>query len=274
MHCCYLVLCWLIACSADHLHGKGEAALDAHDLSAAEISFRAALDKKPAHLPSLVGLGWTYHLAGEKDAASAAFDRCLQLEPGKGDCMRGRASVALSAGDRTLARQLIDEALLKHPDDPLVESSAALIDLSDGNIYAAEERYRSLAMRFPERAEYLLGLGEALFRKGDEQEALRLAEQALQLKGTPLRYQAMLWALRARAILRASSGLEDPDRCAETAPPVLAWIEAAEESVRTAEGTGVRMPELPVLRRLVLRRKAILFEACPSAASPAAGPGG
>jgi tetratricopeptide (TPR) repeat protein len=269
--CSLLVLCWLLGCSADHLQSKGDSALDAHDLPSAETSFRAALEKDPSHLPALVGLGWTYHLAGEREAAVASFDRCLQIEPGRGDCLRGKASIALANGDRNLARQLIDEALLKYPDDPLVESSAALIDLSDGNIYAAEERYRSLALRFPDRAEYLLGLGESLFRKDEAQEAVRIAEQALQIKGTPLRYQAMLWALRARGILRASARLEDPARCEETFPPVLAWVEAAEESVRTAEETGVKMPELPALRRLVLRRKAILFEACPSSGTQASG---
>ena len=45
------------------------------------------------------GLGWTYHLSGQRDAAIAASDNCLVVEPTRAGCLRGRASTALAIGD-------------------------------------------------------------------------------------------------------------------------------------------------------------------------------
>jgi hypothetical protein len=73
----------------------------------------------------------------------------------------------------------------------------------------------------------------------------------------------MLWVLRARALISASAGREDPKNCAETAPKVETWIEQAQVAVKKAEKTGVQLPEFPVLERQVLRRIAIFEENCP-----------
>ncbi len=70
----------LSACSADHHAEEGEAALAAHDLATAEQSFRTALDRDPRHVGALAGLGWTYHLAGQRSAARSAFSRCVDLQ--------------------------------------------------------------------------------------------------------------------------------------------------------------------------------------------------
>ena len=110
-----------------------------------------------------------------------------------------------------------------------------------------------------------MGLGEVKFRKGESQEAVALSKEGLQKPGTPIRYRAMLWALRARALIKSTAGVEDPERCEETAPPVFAWIQSAQEAVEEAEKTGVSLPDLPIVKRQVLRRKAMLLENCPTA---------
>ena len=63
----------LVACSVDAVTEKGQTALDAHDLSAAETAFRKAIAKDNRYLPAVVGLGWTYLLAGENDGAEKSF---------------------------------------------------------------------------------------------------------------------------------------------------------------------------------------------------------
>lgn len=240
-------------------------ALDDHDLALAEKKFREIIQKDPKKIDALIGLGWTYQLAGEKKNAEELFDRCLQLQSGNPDCLRGKASIYLSNNKILVARLLLEEALSKHPDHPGVLSSAALFWLTEGNHAKAEKTYLSLSRRFPNRAEYLLGLGESRLRQGERaKEVVEIAEKALEMPGTAVRYQAMLWALRARALVQASSGLENENKCEETARPVLKWIEAAYDSVKYAEATGVKIPELPVLRRTILRRKAVVLEKCPS----------
>ena len=43
----------------------------------------------------------------------------------------------------------------------------------------------------------------------------------------------------------------------------LVWIKAAQTAIAEAEQTGVKMPELPVIKRQVSKRKTILLENCP-----------
>ena len=252
-----------LGCSADHHTHKGEVALEAHQLAAAEQSFRSALDRDPRHVPALAGLGWTYHLAGQRGAARSAFARCVDLAPESVECLRGLGSLALADGQPGVARDLLGRARAAGPDDPKVLASLALLDMTVGDAASARTRYDELVRRFPEDAVYRLGLAEATLRVGDATAAIELAEAALQLTDTPVRYQAMLWQLMARALVAASGGREDPERCDETAPPVRAWLDAADSAVAQAEALAVGLPDLPAVKRQVLRRRSILDEACP-----------
>ena len=156
------------------------------------------------------------------------------------------------------AQELLNKAKALYPDNPKVLSSFALLLLSQGNVSEAEALYRSLVERLPEQAEYRLGLAEARLRQGDFDSAMAMVDSALAIKQTPVRTIAMLWALRARAMIARSAGLEDSNNCDQTAPPVLAWINAAQESVEKASKTGVDLPDLPALKRQILRRRAVV----------------
>lgn len=262
------VLLLLVACSADRVAEKGRAALDAHELAEAETWFRRALAKDDQHAGALAGLGWTYNLAGQRAAALDAFRRCHDVAPGAVECLRGLASLEMAAGRYDGARRRIDEARALDPDDPGVESSAALLLMVTGDIEAAALRYERLVARKPETGEYRLGLAEARLRQRRPDEAMRIAQVGAALPGTPVRYVALLWQLYARAAVQASAGLEDPARCTETAPPIRAWLKAADDALDQAEATGVTLPDLPATRRLVERRRGILGDACPEAAPP------
>ncbi|MFT5683389.1 MAG: Flp pilus assembly protein TadD [Myxococcota bacterium] len=243
---------------------EGRSALDTHDLARAEGAFRTALDRDPEDTDALDGLGWTYLLAGQREAAASAFDRCIELAPTSGDCLRGRASVATADDNLPLARSMLLKAQEYEPDNPGVIASLALHDMLAGRMTEAEERYRLLVTRFPQEAEYRLGLARVLMRLDRVEEALTLIEEALVLPDTPVRYQTMLWVLRAQGLISRSAGLEDADRCAETAPAVLSWLDAAEESLAQAETTGVSSPELARIRRLVKKRRGVVEEVCPA----------
>ena len=273
-----LPLMWILTgCSAAYHSEQGQTALREHRLSDAERHFRSALAKDATGTGQLIGLGWTYHLAGERIAARQVFERCVELAPTDPDCLRGLASISLAEGESTTSRSLLARALRHDPDHPGVLSSMALLEMSSGSVDAGAARYELLVEQFPDRAEHLLGLAEARLRQKRPLESLELIEKALSLADTPIRYRAMLWQLQARCLVNASAGREDPDRCAETAPPVMQWLDAADRAVEMAEQTGVVLPDLPRVRRLVLRRRGVVEDACPPArfklAVPPSSPG-
>jgi len=256
-----LIMIW--GCSADHYAAKGKVALDAHQLTDAEKHYRAGLGREPNHISSLSGLGWVYLLAGQQDAASAAFGHCLDVAPREVECLRGSAGVATAQSNPVLAKKHLDKALSISPHHAGVQSSLALIELAAGDIESAVDRYQSLVDREPERAEYRLGMSEALMRAKRYEDALAQIEVGLGLRGGPKRTQAVLFQTQGRALVAAASRRLDPESCQTSAGPVLAWLDAAEQAVKSAAATGVALPDLPVVKRRVRRQRARVAEHCP-----------
>jgi len=257
-----LVLLW--GCSADHYADKGKRALDAHELAVAEGHYRAALSRDTKHVDALSGLGWVYLLAGQKDAALSAFKLCIQVSSDSVECLRGRAGVASAVGNPAEAREWLEKALLIAPFDGGVQSSLALLDLAAGNVSAALERYEQLVGRFPNASEYRLGLAEAHLRNKDYTEALAVIDAGLATDDGPIRTRAMLLQTQARTLVSASGKRVDAARCAETAPAVLKWLEAAEHAVLLAQATGVELPDLPTVRRRLKRQQVRVANLCPN----------
>lgn len=259
----WFMLLWLAGCTADHHAARGKNALDRHDLATAETGFRKALARDAEHVEALAGLGWTYLLAGQVDAARGAFDRCHSVSPTTIQCIRGQASVASASGNPALAHARLDQAIVLDPHDAGVLSSKALLALTGGDLVTAGAQYKALVGRFPNKAEYRLGMAEVRLRENAYTEALNILEAALALEGTPRRYLAMMRQTQARTLVAATAGRVDPERCAETAPQVRSWLDAADEAVSAAEETQVPLPDLTVVRRLIRRRRAMVDEVCP-----------
>jgi len=253
----------ILGCSAEHYSDKGKVALDTHQLAEAEGYFRKSLSRDSDHVPALAGLGWTYLLAGEVDAARGSFDRCREVDPTSTECLRGRASVATASGLSAAARTLLDEAIGIDPYDAGVLSSLALLDLSQGEYAAADDRYTQLVARFPDKPEYQLGLAEVRIRQDKEVEALTILEAALAMGAVPARTRAMLHQTQARALIAATADRVDSARCEQTAPQVRTWLVAADKAIAAAEATGVTLPDLPVVKRLLKRRHAAVEADCP-----------
>lgn len=259
-----LLIALMLSCGSSYSTSQGQDALREHDLPAAEKAFRTALERNPTYEDALSGLGWTYHLAGKTEAARSIFQRCEQLHPKSSECLRGLGSIAFTDGKVVQARAWIEAAQRVAPADPKVESSVALLAMVEGRLTVSKEAYQSLTNRFPEQAEYRLGLGECLFRLEDALSAAEVASEALSLPNTPLRYRAMLYALHARALLKATAGVEDPKDCDRTAPPVHEWLMAAQSSIEQAIAMKVDLTDIYVVQRQILRRQTMLTENCPS----------
>lgn len=254
------LLC-VLGCRSDI--AAGQAALDAHDLAAAEMAFRQALARSSDDVDALTGLGWTYLLANQLGAAAGTFERCATIAPQNAECFRGLASIAMAENNLSEARMLVMQAQQLDPENPKVLNSVALMELHLGEITASEEHYRQLVRRYPDAAEYQLGLARLLVRIGGIEEARTLTENALALPNTPVRYRSMLWVVHAQTLLASVANREDPERCSETAPSVLTWLDTADRALDNAEATGVTPPDFARMRRQVARRRASVLDVCP-----------
>lgn len=258
-----ILFCGVWGCGSDHHAAKGKAAQTAHNLPKAERHYRDAISMDPEHAEALAGLGWVYLLAGQVEAASASFAQCINSHPTDPECLRGSASVASAKGNPGEARRLLNEALEHNPQHSGVISSTALLDLAAGRVDEAARRYRQLVTREPDRAEYRLGMAEALMRGKEHREALTEIEAGLAISDAPKRTRAMLLQTQARALVAASAKRVDPKNCAATAEPVRAWLDAADRAVSLADSLAIALPDLPVVKRRVRNQRARVSELCP-----------
>ncbi len=263
-----LLLALWVACGPGRPIAAADEALARGDLAAAEASYREALTRAPDDAEALYGLGWTLHLAGRAELARAAFQRCADLHPQRALGFKGLGSVAMGEGNVALARRRFEEALTRAPGDVPIRHSLALLALRADDPSEAVDAFRALVTEAPERAELHQGLAEALLRAERFEESLVAADAAVAKSGSP-RGRALALVTRSRVLVRTSAGRVRAEDCAGTAPPVRAWLDAADRSLDEAEAGGVVVPELPEVRRSVRRQRLALEERC--GASPASG---
>jgi tetratricopeptide (TPR) repeat protein len=256
----------------DRQSARAWRALDVHDLAAAEAGFRKAAALDPLHLGALEGLGWTYQVAGQQAAAEAAFQRCVEIDEEALGCHRGLASGQMGKGELGKAREILDRAEAIDPGDPKLQASRGLLELAEGEVDRGAERYEALVARFPDEAEYRVGLAEARLRQRRLEEALAVVDEGLTLRDAPTRTRGLLSLLRARILVASVVGRVEGMRgaadCEESAAALRAWLDAADLAVAEARETGVRLPTLNEVGRLVGRARGSVEDACPPRLAP------
>lgn len=257
---------WLLfACGAGALVERADGALARGDLPAAEAGYREALRRDPSRAEALYGLGWTYHLAGQRDAARDAFTQLTRMHPDSALGFKGLGSVAMKEGNAPLAREQFKAALERAPGDRKIRQSLALLELSGGNATAALTTFDALIAEEAGRPEFHQGRAEALVALGRGEEAVSAADRARELASDP-RTRAATTLTRVRAILAASAGRVDARDCAGTAGAVLQWLDAADLGLDEVEASGVPIEESKALRREVRRRRGNVEDLCPAVA--------
>jgi cytochrome c-type biogenesis protein CcmH len=116
------------------------------------------LAQKPDDLQNWALLGRTMLGIGKYREAADAFGRAVALAPDRADLLSayGEALILQNEGKVTpAARQALDAALAREPDDPRSNFYRGAADLQDGNARAALERWLALEARAPADAPFL-----------------------------------------------------------------------------------------------------------------------
>jgi len=253
----------LMACGGEDAALMGERALRQGDLVEAERRFRSALDEAPDRVDALYGLGWVYHLTGASSRARDYFMRCLRLDSNDHRGFKGLGSLALSEGNFQMAEKRFLEALEKVPGDPAVTNSLALTYMGAGRYEEAVVLLEELMAANPGQGELGLNLAEGHFRLKNYDKAMEVVAKSLESEITEVRFRALLHELRARTLVRMTSGRLDPSDCDTSAPPLLQTLALADQELESAAGFEVELPNLNAARLRVHRRRSRVLEACP-----------
>jgi len=76
------------------------------------------------HYP-LSNMGWAFLGKGDLKNAEVSFKKALTIKPNFINAIHGLAATYLAQNQITLARQLLDEAILKYPDEPFLHADLA-----------------------------------------------------------------------------------------------------------------------------------------------------
>lgn len=258
-----LVLVLFLACGSSYQLNRAERDLHDGDLMGAEARYRRVLDAEPDNLDALYGVGWVYHLSGDTERAREFFKRCVRVGPQDYRGYRGLGSVAMAEGNVKNAEEQFKRALELAPEEPRVLGSLGLLYLSADRETEALALFQRARDADPTRGETGYNLAEAQLRLGHPDEALNTIDAALNARIDEERFRGLLLELRARALVSTTAGRVDSSRCAETAPPVLAWLDRADKALDQAAALDLNLPNLPATRRLVHRRRSSVTEQCP-----------
>jgi len=252
----------LAACGVQRDVDRGNAALEQRDWSRSEAAFRRALDRGPTHLEALYGLGWAYHQAGQSVEAQVAFERCIEAHPESHLGFKGLGSVALRQGNGLAAERWLKQSLSLSPDDVAVTNTLALAYSEMDRLEEALGLFERLTDAGEEYPEIGIGHAEALLRAKRLEEAQDLLERQLQLPMLAS-HEGVYRLTYARTLLQRTVRRLDEERCAETAPPVITWLERALEEVDRASSLVDDPERVASVRRTLARRRALVLEACP-----------
>lgn len=121
--------------------------------------------------------------AGEPtEAARAAFERALELDPASPVALVGLAELEAAAGSTQAAVALYDRAAAAQPGEAAAGLAAARLLIDAGETDAARTRLEELLEQHPREAEAALALADLLADAGDLERALALAERAAWLR--------------------------------------------------------------------------------------------
>ena len=209
-------------------------ALAEADGEEAARQYRALLERRPDHVPAMLGLAQVAREAGRLDEAAAQLTRAIDTDP---DTLAPRLALArLELGRDALeaARAAIDAAAVRHPGNPEIATFDGLLRFREGQGEAAVAAFRQAATGDPERAERWLNLGRAEAAAGHLAGARESLQRALRL--APGAAPTLATLAQVELELGAFEAARDHARALQRAQPQAAEGYRIEADVSAAEG--------------------------------------
>ncbi|MBB5020087.1 serine/threonine-protein kinase [Chitinivorax tropicus] len=244
-------------------------------LKQAEVSAKLALQQDDqlalAHVAQARVLG--FH--GQHEAALAALDLALKLDPYNPQALDAKINRLISLERYIEAKAVLDEALRRYPQDRLFIDLLGTWHYRQANYAAAEAAFRQSIQVQPDAVYAYANLNAALLRQNRLDEALSVLQRGLQIRPSGRLYSNLGTALYAkgdylgaaeafeRAVSSSKGNPKDYLRWANLAD-ALRWVPGREHDAQKAYAKASRLIE-PLLRRspddITLLSRAGLYEA-------------
>ncbi|TVR84603.1 MAG: PEP-CTERM system TPR-repeat protein PrsT [Rhodospirillales bacterium] len=173
----------------------------------------------PDDVAWLVLSGGAHAGKGDVDAARVAFERALELEPGRSDAANNLAQIALQDGDVDEARTLLESVLESQPDHFPTLMRLAALEQNAGRTEMARERLEQAVAANPDAIAPRLGLAQGFMAERAPERALEITEPVAEAAGE----NAAMLAVRGQAYLqtdRPAEAARDLERLTAAAPDV------------------------------------------------------
>jgi tetratricopeptide (TPR) repeat protein len=218
-----------------HLHAmRGRIALAADELDAAVAAFERALALDPNESLALSGLALVHQHRGELAQAIEAMRKAAAAAPETSDYAYMTARMVLDQGDRAAGRKELERVVLQHPDSVAAANDLAFLLAEESSDLAAALRHAERAVRLDPSPETLDTLGFVKLRQGAAEEAVGMFERALSRRPdyATARYHLALALIEKGEPMAARQALEEalaqPFPEQQEARKVLAKIDSDE----------------------------------------------
>jgi eukaryotic-like serine/threonine-protein kinase len=182
---------------------------------------------------------------GDFDAALAAYDRALGLDPANYFAWYGKAETLRHARRYEQALTVLNQATRRFPQERVFADELGGVRYEQGDFKAAEESFRHSIALQPDAVSAYSNLNAALLRQNRADEALRVLQQGLQVRPSAKLYGNLGNALFLRGdYLGAAAAFENAVSPTHGAPgnylnwanlgDTLRWLPGREQQARRA----------------------------------------
>ncbi|MEG0881012.1 MAG: tetratricopeptide repeat protein, partial [Janthinobacterium sp.] len=129
-----------------------------------------------------VAQAWALEFGGKRPDALQEANAALNLDPGNVLGLYGKARLLIHAQKFDLAKELLNKAIARYPQERLFNSLLGAMHYKQGNYEAAERLFRKSIQIDPQSTSAYSQLSAVLLRQDRGDEALQVLQQGLQLR--------------------------------------------------------------------------------------------